>query len=94
MSYEPDLDEHGRALADPTAYSLRRAICSYLMNCAAAPRLFGEKIPLSVLVDILMDDLRFLYKLCECFNRIGNALGGEVIYNEYLTLSSCSLKCF
>lgn len=54
MSYEPDLDEHGRALADPTAYSLRRAICSYLMNCAAAPRLLGEKIPLSVLVDILM----------------------------------------
>lgn len=54
MQYEPDVDEHGMILADPTAYSLRRAVCSYLLNCSSAPRLLGEKIPLSVLVDILM----------------------------------------
>lgn len=54
MAYEPDVDEQGLELADPTAYALRRSGCSYLMNCAAAPRLSGEKIPLFVLVDILM----------------------------------------
>lgn len=54
MSHEPDIDEYGFVLADPTAYSLRRATCSNLMNCAAAPRLSGENIPLFVLVDILM----------------------------------------
>ena len=54
MSHEPDVDEYGFVLADPTAYSLRRATCSNLMNCAAAPKLSGENIPLFVLVDILM----------------------------------------
>lgn len=54
MYYEPDLDEHGNVLADPTTYSLRRAGCSNLMNCAAAPRLSGEKLPLYTLVDLLM----------------------------------------
>lgn len=54
MTYEPDVDEQGLELADPTAYALRRSGCSYLMNCSAAPRLSGESIPLFVLVDILM----------------------------------------
>jgi len=54
MQQEPDMDEFGRPLPDPTTYSLRRSGCSYLMNCAASPRLSGEHIPLFVLVDLLM----------------------------------------
>lgn len=54
MAQEPDKDEYGRILADPTAYSLRRSGCSNLVNCAAAPRLSGNQIPLFVLVDLIM----------------------------------------
>lgn len=54
MAQEPDKDEYGRILADPTAYSLRRSGCSNLVNCAAAPRLPGNQIPLFVLVDLIM----------------------------------------
>lgn len=54
MEHEPDKDEYGRILADPTAYSLRRSGCSNLVNCAAAPRLPGNQIPLFVLVDLIM----------------------------------------
>lgn len=54
MAAEPDIDERGSVLADPSAYSFRRSGCSYLMNCAAAPRLPGEGPSLTVLVDLLM----------------------------------------
>jgi hypothetical protein len=51
---EPDTDECGGRLADPTAYLLRRNGCSYLTNCAAAPLTAGAQIPLYKLVDLLM----------------------------------------
>jgi hypothetical protein len=51
---EPDRDENGGNLADPTAYLLRRSGCSYLTNCAAAPLIAGAKMPLYKLVDLLM----------------------------------------
>lgn len=54
MAQEPDKDEFGRIMADPTAYALRRSGCSNLVNCAAAPRMAGKQIPLFVLVDLIM----------------------------------------
>ena len=51
---EPDMDDHGNALTDVTAYLLRRSGCTYLCNCASVPLPDGRSVMPHGLVDALM----------------------------------------
>ena len=51
---EPDMDDHGNALTDVTAYLLRRSGCTYLCNCTSAPLPDGRSVMPHGLVDALM----------------------------------------
>lgn len=51
---EPDMDDHGNALTDVTAYLLRRSGCTYLCNCTSVPLPDGRSVMPHGLVDALM----------------------------------------
>ena len=51
---EPDMDDHGNALTDVTAYLLRRSGCTYLCNCTSVPPPDGRSVMPHGLVDALM----------------------------------------